>query len=357
MGKKWSEVVSESPAGPLDGSELVVAVQGAQTVGLDYATLKSWLQFKNNLTATADPGVNDDSTAGYEAGSKWLNTSTNEWFICSVATAGAAVWEPLSLSADDLGSAALVNTGTGAGDVPLNSDLGTAAYEQFKSMPFLNQLQYSGRFTDSDYGLTISGALQNIAAIFTLYNGSSISDAGQFIHNNTDYGGGAGNMTQAVIDLIEDQGRSAVEKRYGPEFRVAEYLAGGGTSAPISGPLGTKYPLAVASFAVLGFGADNFTTVCFWVAAIDNPIYLHIAGSKRHWVNGVEPADSTYVLNPADGWVFYRTTDQNTLGYTTALPRICANNGDRVRVALPSKFPGFFDPGIYLSPYINSVIL
>lgn len=95
---------------------------------VNLGTLKSWLQFKNNLTATADPGVNDDSAAGYEAGSKWLNTNTDEWFICSVATAGAAVWEPLSLSADDLGTAAIVNTGTGAGDVPLNSDLGTSAY-------------------------------------------------------------------------------------------------------------------------------------------------------------------------------------------------------------------------------------
>ena len=82
---------------------------------VDLGTLKAWLQFKNNLTATDDPGVNDDSTAGYEPGSKWLNTSSDEWFICSVAAVGAAVWEDLSLSADDLGSLAVVDDATSDG--------------------------------------------------------------------------------------------------------------------------------------------------------------------------------------------------------------------------------------------------
>lgn len=74
---------------------------------VDLGTLRSWLLVKNNLTATIDPGATDDSAAGYEKESKWLNNNTNEWFICSDPTAGAAVWEPLSLSADDLGSAAV----------------------------------------------------------------------------------------------------------------------------------------------------------------------------------------------------------------------------------------------------------
>lgn len=109
MGKKWSEIVSENPAGPLTGAEITVAVQGGQSVGLTYQQMKDWVKFKNKLDATTDPAANDDSAAGYEPGSKWLNTSSNEWFICSDPTAGDAKWEPLSLSADDLGALAVVD--------------------------------------------------------------------------------------------------------------------------------------------------------------------------------------------------------------------------------------------------------
>lgn len=123
MAKQWSEIRTENPAGPLTGAEITVAVQGGQSVGLTYQQLKDWVKFKNKLDATTDPAANDDSAAGYEPGSKWLNTSSNEWFICSVATAGAAFWEPLSLSADDLGTAAIANTGTDPGEVPTNADL------------------------------------------------------------------------------------------------------------------------------------------------------------------------------------------------------------------------------------------
>ena len=130
MAKQWSEIRTENPAGPLTGAEITVAVQGGQSVGLTYQQLKDWVKFKNKLDATTDPAANDDSAAGYEAGSRWLNNavSPKRWWICTDASEGAAVWDVLSLSEDELGTAALVNTGTGAGDVPLNSDLGSAAY-------------------------------------------------------------------------------------------------------------------------------------------------------------------------------------------------------------------------------------
>lgn len=46
----------------------------------------------NNFSATADPTVNDDITLGYEVGSRWVNLTTDESFICTDATDGAAVW-------------------------------------------------------------------------------------------------------------------------------------------------------------------------------------------------------------------------------------------------------------------------
>jgi hypothetical protein len=46
----------------------------------------------DNLTATANPAVTDDAADGYSAGSRWLNTTTGTWWVCTVATTGAAVW-------------------------------------------------------------------------------------------------------------------------------------------------------------------------------------------------------------------------------------------------------------------------
>lgn len=125
MAKQWSEIRTENPAGPLTGAEITVAVQGGQSVGLTYQQLKDWVKFKNKLDATTDPAANDDSTSGYEAGSRWLNNaaSPKRWWICTDASEGAAVWDVLSLSEDELGTAALVNTGSGPSEVPTNADL------------------------------------------------------------------------------------------------------------------------------------------------------------------------------------------------------------------------------------------
>ena len=46
----------------------------------------------NNFTAVADPGAIDDSTAGYEVGSRWINTVSSEAFVCVDASFGAAIW-------------------------------------------------------------------------------------------------------------------------------------------------------------------------------------------------------------------------------------------------------------------------
>lgn len=47
---------------------------------------------KDNLAASAAPTVNADSTAGYEVGSTWLDTTGGNYYVCSSATEGAAVW-------------------------------------------------------------------------------------------------------------------------------------------------------------------------------------------------------------------------------------------------------------------------
>jgi hypothetical protein len=46
----------------------------------------------SNYTATADPTATDDDGDGYEVGSRWVNTSSGEEFVCVDASTGAAVW-------------------------------------------------------------------------------------------------------------------------------------------------------------------------------------------------------------------------------------------------------------------------
>jgi hypothetical protein len=80
------------------------------------------LGVKNNPSATTDPTVNDDETQDYKPFSRWVNTSTGEIWICLDATTGAAVWQKASLTIDELGSAALVNMGTGPNQIRTNSE-------------------------------------------------------------------------------------------------------------------------------------------------------------------------------------------------------------------------------------------
>ena len=351
MAKQWSEIQSESPAGPLTGAEVTVAVQGGQSVGLTYQQLKDWLQVKNNLTATTDPGPADDSSAGYDKKSKWLNTTSNEWFICSDPTVGNAKWEPMTLSADELGTAALVNTGTGAGDVPLNSDLGSAAYESAQKLPFFNWLPAHGRFSDdADFDIYDTGVFSVPSSMFSPYNGASMSEAGKFIHNNTTNGGSAGALDQSVIDLLADMGRGGGSARYGVEFRVARITAGAGTTGPISGSEGDKYPVSVSLANVMTMGMDNRSVVYFWVRAFGSKAYLFNSSPGAHSVNGVPVGATVYELDPSEGYVFYRAEAGSSFGYTTTLPRICCVSGDGVDVALPSKFSGVVNLDAYTAP-------
>lgn len=46
----------------------------------------------NNLSASVSPTVNDDSGDGYQAGSRWVNTTLRHVWVCMDATLGAAVW-------------------------------------------------------------------------------------------------------------------------------------------------------------------------------------------------------------------------------------------------------------------------
>ena len=58
----------------------------------DKGDLPFSMPLTNNLAATTDPGVTNDSSQGYEVGSQWVNKTAGRSLVCMSNTAGAAVW-------------------------------------------------------------------------------------------------------------------------------------------------------------------------------------------------------------------------------------------------------------------------
>ncbi|KKK81881.1 hypothetical protein LCGC14_2808970, partial [marine sediment metagenome] len=62
---------------------------------------------KNNITLSA-PGATDDSSVGYKIGSRWIDTASDEEYVCLDSTAGAAVWLSTTLTSTE--ASALIAT-------------------------------------------------------------------------------------------------------------------------------------------------------------------------------------------------------------------------------------------------------
>lgn len=61
------------------------------TIGIDPIATK-----KSNLSATAAPGVGDDSGDGYAIGSIWVDVTADNVYMAADVSVGAAVWKLLS---------------------------------------------------------------------------------------------------------------------------------------------------------------------------------------------------------------------------------------------------------------------
>src|SRR5271156_4664518 len=51
----------------------------------------------SDYTAVVNPTPTDDASLGFTLGSFWINTVTNEWFVSTNNTVGAAVWLALPI--------------------------------------------------------------------------------------------------------------------------------------------------------------------------------------------------------------------------------------------------------------------
>lgn len=89
------------------GTGAATAAGARAALGLEIGTdVAAYTQ--NNYAGTGAPTVNDDSSAGYSAGSTWFDTTSapKEVYRCVDASVGAAVWLNTTLELGDLGSMA-----------------------------------------------------------------------------------------------------------------------------------------------------------------------------------------------------------------------------------------------------------
>jgi len=111
----WDETLDRIVAG-VDGSEQPVVLNNdtrlsesqthiadsnnPHTVTKNQIGLGVVQNIKSKFDSTIDPTVNNDFSGGYAVGSLWVNTTTDESFMCMDSSVGAAVWKNTSTSED-----------------------------------------------------------------------------------------------------------------------------------------------------------------------------------------------------------------------------------------------------------------
>jgi len=237
----------------------------------------------------------------------------------------------------------------------------TLTESYIQTLPFENKLPDNGRFGGTAAGLTITldDDTDPFASegFFVPYNSGSIGQVGKFIHNNDDYGGSAGSMTQTTIDLLTANNRVSLgQARYGVEFRIAGITAGSGTAASQSFPGGTRYLMCtLGQYALISF--SDYITFCGWVRAIDGTIGIGAGVSCYYFsVDGVEQELTNYDLSTASGWVFIIFIGGNKRGYDNTIHRFYGNDGNVIQVALPAIFNGYLkDIQPFYCPIVSNV--
>lgn len=93
---------------------------------------------KENLVALVAPVGTNDTTEGYSVGSRWYDTVGGEWYICLDDTEDNAVWEIISLSTSDLGSAAVADI---VNDLTTGGTTDALSAEQGKTLEATKQIK------------------------------------------------------------------------------------------------------------------------------------------------------------------------------------------------------------------------
>ena len=232
----------------------------------------------------------------------------------------------------DFVTAMTIDHQTGAVGFPKNN---------FSSGVAVNLLQDAGRLSSSSNEVTV-GAFQ-FPDYFSLYNGTTVSGIGKFIHDNSDYGGTKGALHPSAR-LLVDKLKDPSARRYGLEYWICECVAGAGVVSPYNSGGITHYKSA---FGKLG---PSLSTMTFhiYLRAIDDQIVLRRRAPEMVFSkDGVVQASDVVIL-PTDDWVsvslHWSINPRTHLGYSpTHFDLYCANAADKWQFACPSMIAGIVD--------------
>lgn len=208
----------------------------------------------------------------------------------------------------------------------------------FATNTALNLFADSGRMGDVDDGITVS-AFQ-FPDYFETHNSATATAAGQFIHDNGDYGGSGGALSGYLRELT-DKIRDSANRRYGVEYWACEVTAGPGTADPVTISTGTFHR---ALGAKPGPGLASHTYHC-QIKAIDNTIIIARSQTGLSLaLNGTVQTDHAVIEN-SDGWVSLSITwDRSAAAHDGRMAPYfdvhCAQIGDRFLFACPALIAG-----------------
>lgn len=194
----------------------------------------------NNLSATTNPGVGNDSTQSYEVGSVWINTTSGAIYICTSAVAGSATW-------------VLFDTSGAGGDGATDQKQVAAPVAPASTSAYFMQ-GLAGSITPNRSGnilLTISGTIT-----------SSTVTAGDGIEHQLSYGTGAAPANAAA--LAGTQVGSPQSYKNPAIVTAADVAVPFSVQAVITGlTLGTAYwlDLAAKSLGTVSSGALSNVSV------------------------------------------------------------------------------------------------
>lgn len=266
----------------------------------------------HKLDATTDPTISDDNDDGYSVGSVWINVTDGKAFICSDATAGAAVWDQINRA---LAAQAETDAGTddervvtplklasvpvdhvkvsklvasdGSPDPALNIDAVGDVFlngkQAFRSTDAWLRLNQDGDFTNGVYtpgplradggwllqgagwlvgGTTVTNGLDVSSGVFGLPSGTTVNDIDIVAANNDNAlitSGGVWDHTQATAGV---HGLAANEHVLGSN--VSGHKVESGSRSVAVTTLGNVY-YSVADHTVtfpLAFSATPVVVAC-----------------------------------------------------------------------------------------------
>lgn len=178
-----------------------------------------------------------------------------------------------------------------------------------------------------------------------VYNAATVAEGDRFLNDNSNYGGAGGTLggdIGALMTKLQATGRS--DNRYGYEFYIANFTAGGGTGDVETYSANNYYPFLTGADAYLGAIGTTLTfqawvrlKTCADEVTFGGVVLGDAGGDVTTYVDGVKATQQS-ILAVSDGWTHVRQTVTLTSEFKAFFPAIYANNGDVIQVALPALY-------------------